>query len=65
MERLRLWPEIAATWGAALGALYLHVALWALFAVLLVVFITYEVRSWKAQPAGRRGTPKPPEGGSR
>jgi cytochrome c biogenesis factor len=49
MKRLRLWPEIAATWGSALGALYLHVALWALFAVLLMVFVTYEVRSWKAR----------------
>ena len=48
MERLRIWPKIAATWGTALGALYLHVALWVLFAVLLVVFVLYEVRRWKA-----------------
>jgi hypothetical protein len=45
---MRLWPAIASTWAAATGALYLHPALWALFAVLLVVFVVREVKRWKA-----------------
>lgn len=46
--RFRFWLPVLAAWGAALGALYLHPAFWALFAALVAVMIYERVRAWRA-----------------
>lgn len=46
LTRLGLPLGIAVTWGAALLALYLHPAFWALFALTLALIVHRTVRSW-------------------
>ena len=48
-DRMRFWAPVSACWGAALGALYVHPGLWALFGVLLVVSVVWNVRAWSRE----------------
>ena len=48
MFRLRFWVPLAACWAAALGALSLHPALWALFILLVGLFVIWQVRNWSS-----------------
>ena len=47
--RLRFWFPVAVCWGAALGALYLHPAFWALFGLALAFFALRQVRDWSSE----------------
>ena len=47
--RLFFWLPIAACWGLAVAALYLHPVIWVLFAVALIYAIVRGVRSWRAE----------------
>ena len=44
LTRLRIWFSAMSAWAAAIGALYVHPGLWALFAVLLVLFLYVSLR---------------------
>jgi hypothetical protein len=43
-----MWLSLAAAWGAALAALYLHPALWALFALVLGALVYERARAWRS-----------------
>ena len=45
LTRLRVWFSVMSAWAAAIGALYLHPGLWALFAVLLALFLYLTLRA--------------------
>lgn len=45
LTRLRVWVSFMSAWAAAIGALYLHPGLWALFAVLLALFLYVSLRA--------------------
>lgn len=46
--RLRFVVSIAVCWVAALVALYIHAAFWALFGMLVVLLVAREVRGWRS-----------------
>ena len=45
---MRLWLPAIICWAAALGALYVHPGLWAIFAIVLAAFIYAYTKSWRA-----------------
>ncbi len=49
VARLRFWLSFAATWGAALAALYVHPSFWAVFIVLLAALVYERVRAWRTE----------------
>ena len=49
LTRLRVWFSAMSAWAAAIGALYLHPGLWALFVVLLALFLYVSLRAGAAE----------------
>ncbi len=47
-NRFALLLPLALAWGAAVGAIYVHPAFWVLFGLLLVLIITWQLRSWRS-----------------
>lgn len=47
-NRLALLFPLALAWGTAVGAIYIHPALWILFGLLLVLIITWQLRGWRS-----------------
>ena len=45
--RLQFWAALGVCWAIALLALYVHLAFWALFGVVLIAVVLNGVRNWK------------------